>query len=239
MRLAEDLADLANKNQIENKGQFVKLAFDANLDPEMLEKDTGKIKELAGEKESEIDNLNVYYQIDEYKKAKKNKVSKATTTVFENMKSHLQAFEKYTGQPITFESFDFNFYDSYVDFLTFNYVQPRFKETIIGMKVNTIGKTIKHLKMFIKDRVKRKVIPSIDLTDYKVPEEETDAIYLTYDEIATIYYTDLSAYPYLAPYRDLFVLACLTGLRFSDFSTLSPECRLTCFCRLTCSDADR
>lgn len=29
----------------------------------------------------------------------------------------------------------------------------------------------------------------------------------------------------LTEYRDLFVLACLTGLRFSDFSNLRPEDR--------------
>jgi len=38
-----------------------------------------------------------------------------------------------------------------------------------------------------------------------------------------IYQTDLSAHPHLIEYRDLFVLGCLTGLRFSDFSTLKPE----------------
>ncbi|WP_018614377.1 site-specific integrase [Segetibacter koreensis] len=46
---------------------------------------------------------------------------------------------------------------------------------------------------------------------------------MSHDEIRTIYQTDLTAYPHLFEYRDLFVLACLTGLRFSDFSTLKPE----------------
>ncbi len=35
--------------------------------------------------------------------------------------------------------------------------------------------------------------------------------------------TSLPLHPYLVEYRDLFVLACLTGLRFSDFSILRPE----------------
>ncbi len=59
--------------------------------------------------------------------------------------------------------------------------------------------------------------------DFKVTNEETDAIYLTYDEVKKIYETDLSDFEYLKEYRNLFVLACLTGLRFSDFSTLKPE----------------
>jgi len=125
IRLAEDLAELATKNRLNNKGQFVKTAFDAGLDPQVLEGDENKINELAGEKEGV--SLDVYFQIDEYIKAKKGKVSPATITVFENVKRHLKAFEIFRGKPITFESFDFNFYEAYVDFLAFDYVQPRFR----------------------------------------------------------------------------------------------------------------
>jgi len=71
--------------------------------------------------------------------------------------------------------------------------------------------------------VKRKIIAPIDLIDFKIPEEECDAIYLSHQEIATVYQTDLSAHLHLIEYCDLFVLGCLTGLRFSDFSTLKPE----------------
>lgn len=35
--------------------------------------------------------------------------------------------------------------------------------------------------------------------------------------------SDLTGHPHLIEYRDLFVLACLSGLRFSDFSNLRPE----------------
>ena len=47
-----------------------------------------------------------------------------------------------------------------------------------GLKVNTIGQTIKQFRIFIKDRVRRKIIEPIDLTDFKISEEEVDAIYL-------------------------------------------------------------
>src|SRR5690606_25240832 len=111
----------------------------------------------------------------------------------------------------------------FVDYLTFEHIHFRRQTEHVGLRLNTIGKTIKHFRGFIKDRVKRKIIPPVDLTDFKIPEEESDAIYLTYDEIAIIYQTDLTDHPHLVEYRDLFVLACLTGLRFSDFSNLRPE----------------
>jgi integrase len=139
------------------------------------------------------------------------------------MITHFETFEKYRNQKITFASFDYQFYEDFVDFLTYTYEQPRKKIPVYGLKVNTIGKTIKHFRIFIKDRVKRKIIPPIDLSDYKIPEEESDAIYVTYEEIGKIYHLDLSKNPELIPYRDLFVLACLTGLRFSDFSALERD----------------
>jgi site-specific recombinase XerD len=151
------------------------------------------------------------------------KVNKATLCVYRNIKAHLLAFEKYRCKRITFDDLDFSFYDAFVYYLTFHHTDMRRKTQLVGLKLNTIGKTIKHFRVFIKDRVKRKIIPAIDLSDFKITEEESDAIYLTRQEIAHIYHTDLTAYPYLVEYRDLFVLGCLTGLRFSDFSTLQPE----------------
>ena len=89
--------------------------------------------------------------------------------------------------------------------------------------MNTVEKTIKQLKIFLKDRVHRKIIEPVDLSDYKVPDEESNAIYLSFGEIAAIYRTDLSLYPHLMADRNRFVVACLTGLRFSDFSLIGPH----------------
>ncbi|MBO9203353.1 MULTISPECIES: site-specific integrase [Niastella] len=220
-RLVEDLVAEATKKQIEDKGAFVKKTFTPTLDLQSLdERVTVVAKQETVKKEAKQD---IYYQFDEYIKTKERKVSKATLTVYGNVKAHLQAFEKYRQEKISFASFDFNFYHDFIDYLTFEHVHIRRQEVLTGLKLNTIGKTIKHLRGFIKDRVKRKIIAPIDLTDFKIPEEECDAIYLSHQEIATIYQTDLSGHPHLIEYRDLFVLACLTGLRFSDFSTLKPE----------------
>jgi integrase len=71
--------------------------------------------------------------------------------------------------------------------------------------------------------MRRKIIAPINLDDFKILDEESDAVYLTWDEIIRIYQIDLSAYPHLCKYRALFVFGCLTGLRFSDFSTIKTE----------------
>ena len=51
-------------------------------------------------------------------------------------------------------------------------------------------------------------------------EEEVDTIYLTSEEINRINNVDLNGYPHLLDYRNVFILGCMTGLRFSDFSTI-------------------
>ncbi|HVU59087.1 MAG TPA: site-specific integrase [Puia sp.] len=54
-------------------------------------------------------------------------------------------------------------------------------------------------------------------------EEDVDAIYLTWQEIASMYDLNLSGDQILEKVRDTFVLGCLTGFRFSDYSTVRPE----------------
>ncbi|MFT3702983.1 MAG: site-specific integrase [Agriterribacter sp.] len=220
-RLVEDMILHASQNNVTDIATYVKQHYSISLDSasyELVVK-TQKIETLKKEKAKE----DIYYQFDDYIRCKCRKVSKATLTVYNNVKAHLKAFEKYRKVPITFSSLDFSFYEDFVDYLTFEHVHLRRKEIFTGIRLNTIGKTIKHLRGFIKDRIKRKIIAPIDLSDYKIPEEDSDAIYLTHEEIVRIYNVDLTKHPHLIEYRDLFVLACLTGLRFSDFSSLKPE----------------
>lgn len=219
--VANTLALKAKTLKTAERGKFMKASFSPDLILEQVEDKVSENEKKAEQQKKE--SQDIYHQFDEYIKSKSRKVGKATLTVYGNVKSHLKAFETYRNEKITFESFDFAFYEDFVDYLTFEHVHLRRQMEIAGLRLNSIGKTIKHLRGFIKDRIKRKIIPTIDLTDFKIPEEESDAIYLTYDEIAQIYQTDLSDHPYLVEYRDLFVLACLIGLRFSDFSNLRPE----------------
>ena len=71
--------------------------------------------------------------------------------------------------------------------------------------------------------MRKKIIPFIDLSDFKTMEEEADAIYLTENEIRQIYTVDLCSHPNLEKYKYLLVFACLTGLRFSDFSLIKAD----------------
>lgn len=213
MRIAEDIITFCLKNTRENPLLFLKKTFNPDMDVSTLE----QRKDFTG-------NLDVYFQFDDYIESKRRRIAASTVNIYMEVKRYLQAFEKFRGRKITFKSFDVDFYHDFVEFMTFDYESYRYTRTgLKGLKRNTMGKAIKHLRLFLKDRIRRKIIPPIDLSEYKVFEEVADATYLTSYEIETIYKLDLSLNPKLEIARDLLILGCLTGLRFSDFSSIKPE----------------
>ncbi len=216
IRIAEDILTFAARKKIADPLSFLKKLFKPDFDFSQLEE---KVKEADQPKV----NLDVFFQIDEYIKSKIKQVTPKMLNVYRNMRDTLKAFENYREKFITFDSFDFNFYEEFVEYMMYEHVQRRRKELIKGFRISTVGKTIKQLRIFLRNRMRRKIIAPINLDDFKILDEESDAVYLTWDEIIRIYQIDLSAYPHLCKYRALFVFGCLTGLRFSDFSNIKTE----------------
>ena len=103
--------------------------------------------------------------------------------IYRNMKEHLIEFEAYRGEPITFKTLNLTFYEEFVDFLMYEYVQRRRKVKIVGLKVNTVGKMIKQLRTFLRNLIRKGIIPPLDMDGWKILEEEVDAVYLNWDEI--------------------------------------------------------
>ncbi|RFS21847.1 hypothetical protein DVR12_14420 [Chitinophaga silvatica] len=79
--------------------------------------------------------MDILFQLDDYIKCKTGNVSDGILKVFKNMKDHIAAFQDYHQKPVTFDSFDFNLYDSLIKFLTYEYIQRRRSEVIDGKKV--------------------------------------------------------------------------------------------------------
>jgi integrase len=221
VRTAEDIVAFAVQQKIEDPLDFLKKTFQPDFDVATLPKQIRQLTEVQIDKNNA--NLDFFYQLDDYIKAKTRKVSTGMVRSYKVMKQRLLAFQKHWKQRITFERLDFNFYEAFVDYLTYDHCQMRRKVAIRGLKKNSIGTSIKQLRIFVRDRVRRKIIQAIDLTDFKILDEETDAIYLTTKEVEALYKVDLSEHPCLVRFRDMFVLGCLTGLRFSDYNSIRPE----------------
>jgi hypothetical protein len=208
LRRAEMLVDYALKNANTCPVRFLKRNF----------KQAGN--QYLRQVGYDFQKLDVFYQIDKYIRDKRDLVQESTLTTIRCMKKHLLCFQEHQKMAINFDSFDTSFYERFVKYLIYEIPLLRRNKLTRGLKINTIGKTIKHLKSFLKDRIARKIIPYSDLGFLKGMEEDVDAVYLSWSELSKIYHLDLSANPYLIKYRDLFVLGCLTGFRFSDYSNI-------------------
>jgi integrase len=220
MRTVEDIVTYCKKLGKKDPVSFLREVFAPDFDASMLR---AKVDQAGQDVIAKNQSPEFFDQIDDYIKSKSRKVSPGMLKSYATVKNRMLAYQAFSKQKITFSSFDFNFYEAFVNYLTYDHRHMHRKTVIKGLKKNSVGTSIKQLRIFLRDRARRKIIQPIDLTDFKILEEECDAIYLTMQEIGKIYELDLSKHQQLIKFRDLFVLGSLTGLRFSDFSGIKPE----------------
>ena len=128
---------------------------------------------------------------------------------------NLREFKAYSKRSMHFDSVDLDFYDDFVKYLM---VEKQYGK-------NTIGTLIKNLKVFMNEAVERNLTNNIQYRNrrFKTMEEPSESIYLSLTEIDKIYNMNLRTQPRLERVRDLFIIACYTGLRFSDLKQLKNE----------------
>ena len=140
--------------------------------------------------------------------------TKGTVSSYKITRANLEEYQKERNTILTFQMIDMDFYNDFIGFLKAKNYAP-----------NTVGGRIKMLKKFLNEASDRG-LPVRD--DYKKkgfakPSEETNSVYLNETELMQMYKLDLSDNPKPAIVRDLFLIGCYTGLRFSDLSKLSSE----------------
>lgn len=133
------------------------------------------------------------------------------TTAYNN----LTAFCSLNNRRMLFDDIDMNFYEEFIDYLT----------NTKKYSPNTIGTVIKNLKVFMNEAVERGLTKNYQFKSkkFKKPNEVSENIYLSIAEIKKIYEHDFSEDLKLDRVRDLFIIACYTGLRFSDLSQLTTD----------------
>lgn len=90
--------------------------------------------------------------------------------------------------------------------------------------INSIGKIIKNWKVFLKVAKKQGAHENLIYLDedFRVPDEETDDIYLSEAELKIIYEKQFENKT-LDLVRDWFIIDCFTGLRISDIQLLDAQ----------------
>lgn len=149
--------------------------------------------------------------IESSKSLKKPNTLKNYTSTFNHLKGYCNEYKTSLG----FQDITLDFYTSFSTYLIKNQ----------GLSNNTIGKYFKTLKSFLNEATDRGLNKTFDYKKkkFKVLTEDVDKVYLTIQELDKIYKLKLKDRPHLDRIRDLFIIGCYTGLRFSDFSEIKPE----------------
>ncbi len=182
------------------------------ISPEILKKEL--LNELDDEKliTKQIDFLDwIKSEIEILKLSQKV----GSIQVYNALLKHLTEFSIKRKYKLTFESITIEFYEQLKDYLIN-------EKKLLN---NTFGKQIKTLKTFLNLATEKGVNTNLTFKSrlFKAPQESIDHIYLNSDELDKIYKTDFLDKKYLDRVRDLFLIGCHTGLRFSDFTQLKKE----------------
>lgn len=110
----------------------------------------------------------------------------------------------------TFDHVDYNLYSSSLQSLRGR-----------GLKENTIGQHIKNLKAVMNEAYKRGLHNNTAFMRFKKPQEESDTVYLTAEELQSL--KDIKLSGHLEKARDMFLLGCYTAMRYSDYSRISKD----------------
>ncbi len=127
--------------------------------------------------------------------------------------NYLKEYAQQYGEP-DFADIDLEFYNNFTALLRDE-----------GLQTNTVGKKIQTLKIFLNAATEDGInqYQKYKSRNFRSVTEEADNIYLNVDELKQFYEYDLSSRPSLERVRDLFIVACWTGLRYSDLHQMTPD----------------
>ncbi|GAB5565169.1 MAG: site-specific integrase [Winogradskyella sp.] len=149
--------------------------------------------------------------IENSKKHKKDGTIKTYKTTI----NRLHDYEKFARVKLDWSSFDIDFYYDLMEYYT----------EVLRLTNNGFGRLIKVLKAILNDATEKGYNTNLKFKHkgFKAVREEVNTIYLNENELKAIINLDLSDNPKLDKVRDLFIVGCYTGLRFSDFSEIKRE----------------
>ncbi len=146
--------------------------------------------------------------------AKKHK-NEGTIKTYRTTINKLKEYEKYARVKLDWNTIDMNFYYDFLEFYT----------GIQGFLTNGFGRVIKIMKVMLNDATEKgyNINLKYQNKNFRALREEVNNIYLSEAELKKIIDLDLNNNKTLEQVRDLFIVGCYTGLRFSDFTQIKKE----------------
>jgi integrase len=173
-----------------------------------------KLKESRGSITKTESLSSVFFEfMDQYIADNESTRAKGSLSVYRALKSHLEAYQKQSSKKVTFANIDYQFFESFQNFL----IKHR------NLNNTTVAKQLSTVKTFLSYAKARGLEVSAKYKDFKIKKENLEVIALTSDEFEALYNLDLSGNKRLDQVRDVFCFSCTTGLRYSDLNLLRRE----------------
>lgn len=166
------------------------------------------------EKETKIQYSFFEYAELYLEKAKKHK-SIGTIKTYKTTLNKLKQYEKHSQKKVDWHTIDMEFYYDFYEFYT----------EMQGFLTNGFGRVIKIMKVILNDATENGYNTNLKFQNknFRALREEVNNIYLSEVELEKIIKLDLEKEKHLERTRDLFIVGCYTGLRFSDFTQIKKE----------------
>lgn len=116
--------------------------------------------------------------------------------------------EYFDGKQPTFDDINYTFCEDFIEWMSGK-----------DLCANTRGSHVKFVKAAMNEAFKNKLHKNEDFRTFRKETEQVDAVYLTNEEVTKVAELPLCGSHKIA--RDLFIIGCHTGMRFSDYSRLS------------------
>ena len=142
-------------------------------------------------------------------------ISLKTYKKYGYVRDALVEFEKYKRKTnchfsITFSNIDVTMMDDFKVFLA----------DVYHLAPNTISRYFQCVRLFLTSARKQNISVPADETQFKAKGEKVENVVLTSDEMDAMFRLNLDTNKRLEKVRDMFLIGCYTGLRYSDICTV-------------------
>ena len=149
--------------------------------------------------------------IEDYVNKKSKRKAESFVNQYKVLINHLNNFSEQYNANIYTNSITEDFIDDFIE-----YLEER------NLKINTIKGLVDKVKAMARKAGSYGYSVDSSYDDVTLHEEESFSVYLSMNDISRIYYYQ-GLTKFQERIRDLFVIGCLTALRYSDYSTLNES----------------
>lgn len=155
--------------------------------------------------------FDVYEEFIEFKRTdfSKRSISESTVTRYKSYRNLLEEYENHIRSKITFNSINLKFYNDLL----------KFSIEVKKQSANTLYRNIGLFKTFMHWAYDNQKTRNNEFLKFEKPSKQnTNEIALNIEQVTEIFNYDLSSNPKLERVRDVFLIGCLTGQRFSNYT---------------------